>query len=122
MAAALPEELVELLPPGDIAVVRERMRKLPPPQGRARMTRDSLAGGVSVFLLVFCSTFPAAAPFLIFKQQALAFRVSNAVAVVMMFAAGTLVGHYAGLSPWRTGFSVAAIGVALVGVTMFFGG
>jgi VIT1/CCC1 family predicted Fe2+/Mn2+ transporter len=121
-AKTLPDDLAAVMPPGDIALVRERMKRLPLPKDRARVTRESLAGAFSVFLLVFCSTFPAAAPFLFIQQQALALRVSNAIAVGMMFIAGFLVGGYAGLSRFVSGFAVALIGVALVGVTMLFGG
>jgi hypothetical protein len=122
LASRFSGEFARSLRPGDLDGLRERLRLLPAPPGRATVTRESLAGAFGVFLLVFGATFPAAAPFLVFREPALALRASNAVAVAMMFSSGFLVARYAGLPPLKTGFAVAGIGLVLVGVTMILGG
>jgi hypothetical protein len=51
-----------------------------------------------------------------------ALRVSNAVAIVMLFLCGYLFGHHTGLRPWITGLSSVAIGGALVVIAIALGG
>jgi VIT1/CCC1 family predicted Fe2+/Mn2+ transporter len=59
---------------------------------------------------------------MIVPQPQLALRLSNAVAVLMLFILGTLLGRYAGRPGWRTGLGMVAIGLVLVGVTLALGG
>jgi hypothetical protein len=40
----------------------------------------------------------------------------------MLFVGGWSLGHYAGLRPWAVGVCMAALGAALVGVTIALGG
>jgi len=89
---------------------------------RARLGRDDFTGAVGVFLLVVLATFPVVIPFMFISETALAMRVSNAVALVILFVAGHALGRHAGGVPWRTGFAMVAIGVALVAATMALGG
>jgi VIT1/CCC1 family predicted Fe2+/Mn2+ transporter len=75
-----------------------------------------------VFLLVVLATFPVVIPFAVFDTTALALRVSNAVALVTLFAAGWTLGRYAGARPWLGGLVMATLGAALVGVIIALGG
>jgi VIT1/CCC1 family predicted Fe2+/Mn2+ transporter len=61
-------------------------------------------------------------PFLFADDARRALRLSNAVAVAMLFAAGWAFGKVAGCRPWLTGLAMVAIGVVLVAVTIAFGG
>jgi VIT1/CCC1 family predicted Fe2+/Mn2+ transporter len=90
--------------------------------GEARLTGRDARGAVGVFLLVFLSTLPVVVPFLLFRNAFLALRVSNGVALAMLFAGGYSLGRQSGLPPWRLGLWVMAVGVALVAVTMALGG
>ena len=49
-------------------------------------------------------------------------RVSNAIAVAMMFIAGVAYGRVVGWSPWAVGLSMVALGSALVAMTIALGG
>ena len=98
------------------------MDQPPPPMGRERMTAHDLRSAVGVFLLVFLSTFPVVIPFLLIGETAAAVRASNAVALVMLFVAGSAFGRAAGYRPWRTGFWMVALGVVLVLITIALGG
>ena len=55
----------------------------------------------AVFLLVFIATFPVAIPFMFIDSAPIAMRVSNAVAVAMLFAAGFAYGKVIHRSPRR---------------------
>ena len=52
---------------------------------------------------------------------ALALRVSNAVALVLLFVTGFAFGRHVG-RPWRTGFAMVGVGIALVAVALALGG
>jgi len=49
-------------------------------------------------------------------------RVSNAIAVAMLFMTGYTYGRLIGHRPILTGISMVALGSALVGITMALGG
>ena len=122
LASALPEGLAAVLGPAELGPMRERLRKLPPPPDRAYPDAKIVREAFAVLLLVFCSTFPVAAPFLLFGDATTALRVSNGVALAMMFVAGCLVGKYAGTGAVSTGLGVTLIGLVLVGVATWLGG
>ena len=69
--------------------------------GRAGLTREDWLGAVAVFLLVFFSTFPVVIPFLLFSTAQVALRVSNLIALVMLFCLGYWLGQHGGYPPWH---------------------
>jgi VIT1/CCC1 family predicted Fe2+/Mn2+ transporter len=71
---------------------------------------------------VFLSTFPIAIPFMLIRDARLALRVSNGIAIVMLFLAGYAFGRYASYHPWRMGLGMVLIGTVLVGITIALGG
>ncbi len=120
--AALPHPLGELFESSAIESARKKLSALSSlPEGPRLHKRDWL-GAAGVCLLVFLSTFPVVLPFLFFSPVHLAMRISNGVAIAMLYAAGHGLGRYAGLGPVRTGLVMVAIGVVLVGVTIALGG
>jgi VIT1/CCC1 family predicted Fe2+/Mn2+ transporter len=121
IAAALPEPLDQLLEERELESVRAKLAALPE-VGRARLQRDDWRGALGVFLLVFLSTFPVVVPFLFVRPAHLALRVSNWVAIAMLYLSGHFLGRYAGLRPARTGLVMVAIGGLLVVVTIALGG
>lgn len=122
LSQALPEPLPVLFDAAALESARKKLVALPDTKQRSRFDSRDWRGALGVFLLVFISTFPVVVPFLLFSPLQSAMRISNAVAIVMLFAAGHLLGRYAGLRPARTGWSMVAIGVGLVGITMALGG
>jgi len=111
---ALPARVAEALDPTAVERIHTYLQKLPPP-GRLRLTAENWRGSLGVFLLVFLSTFPVALPFLFLPQAATALRVSNAIAILMLFGAGHMLGAYAGLNRFLTGLAMVAITIALGG-------
>jgi VIT1/CCC1 family predicted Fe2+/Mn2+ transporter len=122
IANALPSAVASVLQPGEIESLRQRLVQLPEPPARARLQRDDWLGATGVFLLVFLSTFPVAIPFLCMHDAALALRISNGIAVLMLFLCGYAYAKYADLRPWLTGMAMVALGSALVGLTIALGG
>ena len=122
IAGALPKLVASVLYPSDLEVMRQKLNQLPEPPARARLHKDDWRGAIGVFLLVFLSTLPVVVPFLFISEARLALRVSNAIAVAMLFLSGYGYGRYAGRHPWRTGLAMVAIGVACVGITIALGG
>jgi VIT1/CCC1 family predicted Fe2+/Mn2+ transporter len=51
-----------------------------------------------------------------------AMRVSNAIAIVMLFLTGYAFGRLSGHRPWLFGISMVFLGMILVGMTMALGG
>jgi len=59
---------------------------------------------------------------MVMDDALMAMRVSNAVAVAMLFAGGVLYGRLVGLTPWIVGISAVALGSILVALTIALGG
>jgi len=97
---------------------RAREMKLEPNHVTARDARAALA----VFWLVFLTALPAVVPFLVIADATLALRASNAVLIGLLFYVGWRWAGYTGARRWRTGLSVALLGVALVVVAIALGG
>jgi hypothetical protein len=122
IAGALPPLVASILHPSELETMRQRLLQLPEPPARAHLSRRDWAGALGVFLWVFLSTFPVAAPFIVMQNAALAMRVSHGVAVVMLFITGFAYGRCAGRSRWGFGVGMVALGLVLVALTMAMGG
>ena len=86
------------------------------------LTKEDWVGALAVFLLVFLSTFPIVIPFLVFGNVRLALRLSNLVALVMLFIMGSWLARHGGHHPLWTGLAMMLLGVVLVGITIALGG
>lgn len=122
IAEALPGRLGEAIGAEGLEDIRRRLKALSEAPARARLGRDDFVGAFGVFLLVVLATFPVVVPFMLLSETALAMRVSNAVALVMLFVAGYRLGRHAGVTAWGAGFAMAAIGAVLVSAIMALGG
>ena len=122
LADALPPAVAGALEPAEFEAVRARLAKLPEPPAHASMKREDWRGAAGVFLLVFLSTFPVVVPFIVMRQAMPALRVSNAVAVLMLFATGVAYGRAIGYRPVSIGISMIVLGLSLVAITMALGG
>jgi len=122
LAEALPEPLDELFDDEALERARAKLVALPSLPGRPSLAGRDLQGALGVFLLVFLSTLPVVLPFVFVHELQPALRLSNGVALLMLFGAGHMLGRHGGLRPVRTGLSMMAIGAALVGLTIALGG
>jgi hypothetical protein len=122
IAEALPGRLGEAIGPDGLEDMRQRLAALKDVPKRARLRREDFAGAFGVFLLVVLSTFPVVIPFMSMEDLSRAMRVSNGIALVMLFIGGYQLGKYAGGVPWKTGLAMAAVGAVLVAIIMALGG
>jgi hypothetical protein len=122
IADALPPGVASILEPAELETMRRRLMELPAPPERARLSKDEWLGAVGVFLIVFASTFPVVIPFIIMRNVGPAMRVSNAIAVVMLFLTGYAFGRMTGRHPWLVGIAMVAVGSILVTMSMALGG
>src|SRR5271169_2448437 len=118
IADALPPLLASVLQEAEFEVMRQKLNQLPEPPAHPRLAKDDWRAAGRVFLLVFLSTFPVTIPFIFIHQARLALRISNAIAIVTLFFCGYAFGRYSGFRPWRVGFVMVAVGVAMVGLTI----
>jgi hypothetical protein len=122
IAEALPGRMGEAIGAEGLEEIRRRLKALSEAPARARLTWDDFLGAFGVFLLVVLATFPVVVPFMLISETALAMRVSNAVALVMLFVAGYRLGRHAGVAAWGAGVVMAAIGAVLVSAIVALGG
>ncbi len=61
-------------------------------------------------------------PFLFTSDARLALRISNVIAIAMLFVCGYAFGRCTGLKPLRAGLVMVFIGAALTGVAIALGG
>ncbi len=132
--AAVPEEghrvIAEALPPlvaaalsvADYEGIRQKLLQSDEPPAHPRLRKEDWLGAALVFVWVFSTTFPVAIPFIFMTELTRAMRVSNAIAIVMLFLTGYAFGRVAEYRPWLTGFAMVVLGVVLVGLTMALGG
>jgi VIT1/CCC1 family predicted Fe2+/Mn2+ transporter len=118
---ALPPVIASSMEPAEVDVIRSRLARVPEPTGAALMVAD-FRTALGVFLLVFLATLPVALPFMFVSEAHRALRISNGIALVMLFLGGYYLGRHGGTHPWRIGLGTMAIGVVLVWATIALGG
>ena len=122
IAGALPPVLASILTPAEFDSMHQRLLQLPAPPPRSRLDKNDWRAALGTFLLVLLSTFPVAIPFIVFQQTNIAMRVSNAIAVILLFAVGYAYGRITARHPWRVGIGMVVIGSLVVAGTMALGG
>ena len=118
---ALPPLVASTMQPAEVDVIRDRLARLPEP-GKLSLTVADFRMAVAVFFLVFLATLPVALPFAFIHEAHRALRLSNGIALAMLFLGGYYLGGHAGRHPWGSGLLMLAIGVLLVWATIALGG
>src|SRR5262245_45774036 len=122
IAGALPPLVASALEPAQLEAVRARLLQLPEPPDRPRLEWEDWRGGIAVCLLVVLSTIPVVLPFVFMGEAQRALRLSNAIAIAMLFLCGYTVGRLTRYPPWGTGLGMVVLGGLLVAMTMALGG
>ncbi len=122
VADALPEPLASVLSQSEADSLRQKLLLLPGPPPGPSLTTDDALRAAAICLWVFASTFPVVVPFLFIGEVQPALRLSNAIAITMLFVCGYAFARCAGLRPWPTGLVMVAIGCVMVGVAVLLGG
>ena len=121
VADHLPPAVLPALTTDDLERIRLHLNTVSTDGLNSRIGRDDYLAALGVFLLVSLCLLPVALPFFFIDDLALALRLSNAIAIVMLFLTGFTFGRQVG-RPWRVGFSMVAIGVVLVAIAVALGG
>ena len=119
---ALPASVASVLSHSELESLRLKLAQLPDPPARPSLTKGDALGALSICLWVFGSTFPVVIPFLFTENAIMALRISNAVAIALLFLCGYAFGRCTGFHPWLTGLLMIAIGGTLVGICIALGG
>ena len=122
IADALPPLVAATLGPAEYESMRQKLVQLPEPPSCPALRKKEWLGALAVFLWVFVTTFPVTIPFLFMDNVARAMRVSNAIAIVLLFLTGYAFGRVAEYHPWLTGLAMVVLGSVLVAITMALGG
>ncbi|MFN7332974.1 MAG: VIT1/CCC1 transporter family protein [bacterium] len=122
IASSLPSVVASILQPSELEAISLRLKQLPKTIEQQRLQRNDYLGALGVFLLVFSSMFPVVIPFLFFQDADVALRVSNGIAILMLFLTGYAYGICVHRRPLLTGIAMVILGSLLVGSTMALGG
>jgi hypothetical protein len=107
---AMSLDLARVITDTEVEVIRHRFTQLREPARRARLHfHDYRAAGVVL-------------PFVFIRRPGLALRISNLVAVIMLFLIGYAYGRYAVYRPLRVGFWMVLVGAGMVVLTAAFWG
>ncbi|WP_198781035.1 hypothetical protein [Shewanella putrefaciens] len=121
IADLLPERLAVVVTPAALETLRQSLLKISM-TARPRLGLQDLISAVCVFALVVLATFPIVIPFIFIPEAVLALRISNWVAVALLFICGVVLGRHAGGNWFIYGTSFAIIGAVLVNAIIALGG
>ena len=122
IAESLPPTIAKVLHPEEIESIHRRLVELPDESQGRIITKEDIGGAVGVFMIVVLSCVPVILPFLVMKDPLPALRVSNLIAMIMLFSGGYSFARYAGLARITTGIIMVVLGAAMVGLTIALGG
>jgi len=122
IAGELPPFVAGALLPADFDAIHQRLVSMPEKPRHQVMNLQDLLGAAGVLVLVVLSCVPLIIPFLFLHDPLPALRVSNAVAILMLFIGGYTLAAYARLPKISTGIVMVVLGVAMVGITIALGG
>src|SRR5262249_16850412 len=122
IAEELPSSIVSVIGTKGLEEIRNKLTALPGTPVDVRLTLHDIKQAIPIFFLIFISTFPVVIPFVFVRDTQLALRISNAVAIVMMFFCGWDVANYVGYNKWKLSIAIILIGVMLVAITIALGG
>jgi VIT1/CCC1 family predicted Fe2+/Mn2+ transporter len=122
ITSAMPPLVAAVFQPSELERVRLHLNQIPEPSVSPRLTARDLWGALAVFLWVFFATFPVVLPFVFVHEPMRALRLSNAIAIGMLFLTGYAFGRVANYRPWVTGVAMIGVGSMLVGLTIALGG
>jgi hypothetical protein len=119
---ALPKSMKTLVADTELELIRARIAATTSLPHRPRLVLGDFVGAAGIFVIVVSSTFPVAAPFVLFKDASTALIVSRSLTLAMLFCAGIALGRHAGFGGWRAGFAMMALGVVLTMAIIALGG
>jgi len=114
--------VAHLLHNEEIDRIVERLKGLPSTSNHSLLIWPDVINALKIFSLAFIGTLPVALPFAFTSDVSTAMRVSNGIAVALLFVGGYVVAGYAGFRRLPTALAYVAIGALLVFITITLGG
>jgi hypothetical protein len=118
----LSPELSEIIGRESLQQIQQDVVHSSPEVMRLRVSVKDFKTALGIFLLVFLTTIPVAFPFAVIKEVYVAMRVSNGIAILLLFIGGWILARYGRFKKFRTGLCLALIGVGMVFLTIALGG
>lgn len=103
-------------------IAAEVLKGVPKAGADAWVTRDDVIGGFWISILVFVSAFPVVVPFLFVGDLRTVMRVSNTVAIAMLFLVGYGNARYSHRNRLRAGLVMCLPGLVIVAICVALGG
>lgn len=122
IAETFSPELSGIVGKESLELMRKDIVTATPHLMRRRIFGKDFKIALGIFLLVFGSTFPVAIPFALTDKVHVAMRVSNSIAILLLFIGGWILARYGGFKKFRTGLYMALIGIGMVFLTISLGG
>jgi VIT family len=122
ISSVLPPVVASVLSDDELEHIRQKLMTLPPEKMKVKLTWADFKTAFGIFLLVFLSTLPVAIPFMVIHEPQLALRVSNLVAIILMFVSGWFLAGYGGYNRLFMALCFTLLGASLVAVTILLGG
>ena len=119
---ALPPAMNPHVTDDDLEPVRLRLVSGATVPERPTLNGGDFLAAFRIFCIVVLSTFPVALPFVLLHDLSTALVVSRVLTLIMLFVGGAALGHYGGINPWRAGFWMMALGVAVTMAVIALGG
>jgi hypothetical protein len=122
IAHALPPVVVSVLSSSELESMRQKLSKLADLPPRPRLQITDWLGALGVFLIVVSATLPVVIPFALIEDAKRALRVSNGIAIGMLFVTGYAFGRFSGHRPLWMAAAMVIVGGAMVAITVSLGG
>jgi VIT1/CCC1 family predicted Fe2+/Mn2+ transporter len=124
IAEELDDRLESLTTPDERGQIYHRMLDFArrTERERTRLLPEDILGGIAVGLVILLATLPILVPFLVIEDSELAVRLSNLIALALLFWLGSWWGHTVGARPLRVAAGVTLVGLILVSITILLGG
>lgn len=119
---SLPPLMSQLLKEEHYSYFHREIINLPEPPSNTVFTLRDIIGAIKIFLLVFISTFPVTVPFIFIPDVFMALRISNGIALLLLFVTGFYFGKQTHYRSFITGLVLMGIGALLVAMTIALGG
>jgi VIT1/CCC1 family predicted Fe2+/Mn2+ transporter len=118
----LSGDVGERLSSEDALTVAAILNRLDAGPHRKALHRNDFVAAAAVFVLVVASTFPPIIPFILVNDVWLAMRLSNAIALVMLFGIGLGLDRHVDGGSQTMRWIVPIVGTVLVATTILLGG
>ncbi|MGD0470245.1 MAG: VIT1/CCC1 transporter family protein [Terriglobales bacterium] len=122
IADALPPVLACVLSSAELEQMHKKLKQVSNLPARPLPRKDDWLGALGIFLIIVLATLPVLVPLAVIRNARPALRVSNGVAIVMLFLTGYAFGRHTGHRPARMGIAMVILGGAMVAITILLGG